>query len=54
MIENGAASDILKLGLATLVPAPRPEAEGFALDAAQSARLVALMGRGWLEARDLI
>lgn len=54
VIENGAASDILKLGLAMLVPAPRPEAEGFALDAAQSARLVALMGRDWLEARDLI
>lgn len=33
VIENGAASDILKLGLVTLVPAARPEDEGLQLTA---------------------
>lgn len=51
VIENGALSDILKLGLGTLLPADRVEDEAVTLDAGQIAQLVRLIGRdtllGW-------
>ncbi|MBK8441015.1 MAG: GIY-YIG nuclease family protein [Rhodobacter sp.] len=45
VIENGAASDILKLGLVTLVPAARPEDEGLQLTATGHAILLGTIGR---------
>jgi uncharacterized protein len=45
VIENGALSDILKLGLATLVPAQRIEDEAITLDAVQITRLTGVLGR---------
>ena len=51
IIENGALSDVLKLGLADLVPADRPEAERLSLSARQIERLIGILGReallGW-------
>ncbi|WP_339109987.1 GIY-YIG nuclease family protein [Thioclava sp. GXIMD4216] len=54
VIENGAASDILKLGLVELVPAVLPEDEAFRLDHAQMQRLVNLVGEKFLSDFDLI
>lgn len=54
VIENGALSDILKLGLADLVPAPHPEDEGLRLSAAQIARLTGVLGRATLQGWGLI
>ncbi|MBT0956083.1 GIY-YIG nuclease family protein [Alphaproteobacteria bacterium KMM 3653] len=54
VIENGAASDILKLGLVSLVRADRPEDEGFRIDAGQAARIIGLVGRDYLEEWDLV
>lgn len=42
--ENGALSDILKLGLADLVSAPHPEQERLRLSAGQIARLCQIVG----------
>lgn len=51
VIENGALSDILRLGLADLVAAARPEQERLMLSAAQIARVCDVLGeetlRGW-------
>lgn len=44
VIENGALSDILKLDLAELVPAARPEDERLRLSDAQIATVSALLG----------
>jgi hypothetical protein len=54
VIENGAASDILKLNLVTLVPAELPENEAFQLNAAQAQRIIALVGEKALLDFDLI
>lgn len=48
VIENGAMSDVLKLGLATLQPAASAQDEALILDAAQLARLEALIGHAQL------
>lgn len=44
VIENGAASDILKLGLVTLVSATSPEDEAFTMDSDQVQRVINLVG----------
>lgn len=49
VIENGAVSDVLKLDLATLVPATQPEQEGLRLSADQILRLTGILGRRQLE-----
>lgn len=54
VIENGAASDLLKLGLVTLIPARRPEDEAFTLDSGQIARLQGAIGRPTLQRWDLV
>ncbi len=54
IIENGAASDILKLGLVTLVSADTPENEAFSMDAIQARRLEDLVGRSYLIEWDLL
>jgi hypothetical protein len=54
VIENGAASDVLKLGLVSLIAAPRPEDEAFGIDSRQTAALIALIGRSVLEEWDLL
>lgn len=54
VIENGAASDILKLGLVELVPALLPEDEAFRLNPAQMQRLISLVGEKFLSDFDLI
>ncbi|MDR6265275.1 GIY-YIG nuclease family protein [Roseobacter sp. N2S] len=54
VIENGAASDILKLNLVTLVPAELPEDEAFELNSAQAQRIISLVGEKTLLEFDLI
>lgn len=44
VIENGAMSDVLKLGLAKLVPGRTPDQEALTIDAGQSKRIIALIG----------
>lgn len=44
VIENGALSDILKLDLAELIAARRPEDEGLRLSEGQIARLTSVLG----------
>jgi hypothetical protein len=44
VIENGAMSDVLKLDLATLIPAPSPCDEGLQLDERQNRQLIELLG----------
>jgi hypothetical protein len=44
VIENGAMSDVLKLDLATLIPAPSPCDEALLLDERQLRRLTDLLG----------
>ncbi len=53
VIENGAASDILKLQLATLIPAMKPEKEAFRLDHRQVATVAGLLGPDFLKTWDL-
>jgi uncharacterized protein len=50
VIENGALSDILKLELASLIPASRPEDEGLRMSDGQLARLVVVLGQDTLQA----
>jgi hypothetical protein len=54
VIENGAASDILKLGLVSLVSADSPEDEAFQMNAEQVTRIVNLVGRSFLIELDLL
>ncbi len=54
VIENGALSDILKLELASLIPASRPEDEGLRMSDGQIARLVGVLGRDTLQAWELL
>lgn len=54
VVENGAASDILKLQLVTLVPAKLPEDEAFHLNSAQVDRVIDLVGRQKLLDWDLL
>ncbi|MEJ6397308.1 GIY-YIG nuclease family protein [Yoonia sp. 208BN28-4] len=54
VIENGAASDILKLGLVTLVAADLPENEAFQMDALQVQKVTSLVGRTVLDDWDLL
>lgn len=54
VIENGVARDILKAGMADLLPAIDPRQECFVLSEEQAALLVSLVGRGALEARGLV
>lgn len=44
MVENGAASDILKLGLVSLMPALHPEYEAFRLTEKECGAVIGLMG----------
>lgn len=54
IIENGVARDIVKAGVASLVPATDPCDEAFALDARQANLIAQLVGREQLEARGLL
>lgn len=54
IIENGVSRDILKAGMANLMPADNPRLEGFRLTALQVELLVDLYGRPGLLARGLI
>ena len=54
VVENGAASDILKLGLVSLVPALQPEHEAFQLTEKGSGIVIDLMGRGKLSDLGLV
>ena len=54
IIENGVARDILKAGVATLIPAADPRDEVFALDERQARMVVGLIGRVALETRGLL
>ena len=54
VIENGVSRDILKAGMAALVPAPDPGAERFALSATHVALIVALIGEEALADRGLL
>jgi hypothetical protein len=54
VIENGAASDILKLGLVTLLPSPRPEDEVFLMSFEQICLLQAAIGMPTLRRWDLV
>lgn len=53
IIENGVSSDILKVGLANLVPANRPEDEAYRLDKWQISILETDVGRENLVLRRL-
>lgn len=53
-IENGVARDLVKAGMATLLPNPSPKAESFSLSKAHIAILVALVGREQLTSRGLL
>jgi uncharacterized protein len=44
VVENGAASDILKLGLVSLIPALNPEQESFQLTEKGCRAVITLMG----------
>ena len=48
VVENGAASDILKLGLVSLIPGLHPEQEAFQLTEKGCRAVIALMGRSRL------
>jgi hypothetical protein len=54
VIENGALSDVLKLGLVDLIPADRPEDERLRLSAQQIARLIGILGRDALQGWGLL
>lgn len=54
VIENGAMSDLLKLGLVTLVPADRPEDEAFTLNSSQINSISSLIGRRQVEEWQLL
>ncbi len=54
IIENGVARDILKAGVASLIPASRPEDEAFSLNDLQAKLVIQLVGRSQLEARGLV
>ena len=54
VIENGVSRDLVKAGLATLVPAADPSDEAFALDGGQCAAIAELLGREKLEGLGLI
>jgi hypothetical protein len=54
VIENGVARDILKAGMAELVPAPDPRAELFALSSRHIALIVDLVGAEALVDRGLL
>lgn len=54
VIENGVARDILKVGLASLLPARNPLEEAFLLDDQQAGAVVKLVGSSALEARGLL
>lgn len=54
VIENGALGDILKLGLADLIPADRIEDEAVTLDSRQITQVAALLGRETLRGWGLI
>lgn len=53
IIENGVSSDILKVGLANLVPANRPEDEAYWMDKRQISILETVVGRENLVLRGL-
>jgi len=53
IIENGVARDILKAGMANLIPSTDPSAEQFTLSEQQIAIIVSLVGREMLSARGL-
>lgn len=53
IIENGVSSDILKVGLANLVPANRPEDEAYRMDKRQISILETVVGRENLVLRGL-
>ena len=54
VIENGVSRDLLKAGMAILVPSPNPIAEEFELQAQQVALLTTMVGTDMLAARGLI
>lgn len=54
IIENGVARDILKAGVASLIPADDPRSEIFSLDDRQANLIVQLAGRSQLDAKGLI
>jgi len=54
IIENGVARDILKSGIATLVPAADPRQEAFSLSGEQVILLKQLYGTESLAERGLI
>ncbi len=51
LVENGVACDIYSSGLGDIVPATHPREEQFALTAAQSRKVLGLVGL--LKCRDL-
>ncbi|MCO5132076.1 MAG: GIY-YIG nuclease family protein [Xanthobacteraceae bacterium] len=53
IIENGVARDILKAGMANLIPSTDPSAEQFTLSEGQIDIIVSLVGREMLAARGL-
>ena len=54
VIENGAMSDVLKVGLATLIEAKRPEDEALRISGQQIKIIEAVLGRAPLEAWGLL
>ncbi|MBI1209877.1 MAG: GIY-YIG nuclease family protein [Alphaproteobacteria bacterium] len=54
IVENGVSRDILKAGMATLIPSSDPSAEAFALSAPQVGIMVSLVGREMLAERGLL
>jgi hypothetical protein len=54
IIENGVSRDILKAGMASLVAAPDPTGEAYALSADNIVLLTRLVGREALAGRGLI
>ena len=54
IIENGVSRDILKAGMASLVAAPEPAREAYALSAANIAVLTRLVGQEALSERGLL
>lgn len=54
IIENGVARDILKAGMASLIPAEAPQDETFVLDARQCALVVQMYGADGLRRRGLV
>jgi hypothetical protein len=54
IIENGVSSDLLKVGLATLISATDPKAEAYRMDASQLDNLIRVVGLRSLELRGLL